>query len=111
VTNVPGLVGVLIADGLVSVASSTELAVARGDAVLDNTDIVKDDSTGTSSEKLVWPSAREFSTIGSRDTEVCPPSKEGDAKSAVDQDPVAVVSGDRTVSWDLVVMASCSVCV
>lgn len=111
VINVPRLVGVLVAVGLVVAALSTELVVAEENVVLDSTDVIEDDSTGTSSEELVWPSARDCPTTGGIDTEVCPAGEEEDAKSAVDQDPVAVVSGDRTVSWDIVGMGCWTVCV
>jgi hypothetical protein len=126
VTNVLELSWMLVGVGIVVVTPSTVLAVALAsgeDAVLDCTDVVEDDDTATSSEELVWVSAFECPTTGGRDTELCPAAAEKDAESSVDhvavviavavRDAVAnwVLSGTSTVSWEVVDMASWTVCV
>lgn len=126
VTNVFKLAGVLM--DVVNAASSTKLAaeedavLVRVDVVVGNAVLVEVDST-TSSEELVWLSVTECPTIGGRDTESCPAVKEEDTESSLDHVGVmivvdvrdtsanCVVSGDRTVFWELVDIASWVACV
>jgi hypothetical protein len=121
VINVLELSWVLVVVGMVVVTSSTVLAVALAsgeDAVLDCTDVVKEEDTGSSSEELVCASAFECPTTGGRYTELCAAAAEKDAGSSVDHVAVViavvVLSGTSTVSCEVVEpvdRAICTVCV